>query len=1105
MHGSKFALVLLCVCVATVLGASVARNVSSQELPSHISPETLERLPGTSEDDRSNQAQNEMAATGPNWTVSVFQSLRDRSDWEIYMGQGWGTNPVQLTSNDAQDISPSLNRGNTRIVFVSDRDGNYEIYTMNLGGRSVKRLTYVSENDYAPVWSPDGTKIAFYSYRNNSVDIYVMNSDGSAQTRLTFTGLNRDPGWSPDGTKLVFVSYRNYQYGIWVMNADGSNAHQIGGSEPYMQHPSWSPDGEWIVYDADVDHDGFNEICVMNKDGNFRQVAVDLSLYGTQNETWANGWVFGNPDGQTADLSIAYTLLYLVQYQGNWYWREAYIEVQPFGYLGSSSRLTSSGLDWSLFNQTTDIVPPMARLESLPPYSRYADVVVPWEQKDDLSGVARQWLQVRENGGAWTDWTLGTDLDMLPLVYSGTSGSEVAFRLRIADHAYNWNRWTPDEYTPHTTLYAYEMQGTVRDSRDFPVPHGTLAVSRPVVGPVIMAPDGRFALRLEQGGGTQINVGAAGYGVSPAWHGSVAADTWTQFMLPPLDNVIQNGNFEAENFAGWALSGNISPVLSTDPQRPGSTTALLQVQQRLDLGETVPISVSAPLGEIIDSGLDSSGNLHLLALRNGSLNYLAQNTPDTWKPLEIIVSEHVMDAEFAVAENGTVHVIWWQDDVCGLFYCERGLEGTWSEPLMVVSPVTSPDIAVDGSGNVCVLYIDPIMWPEESMLFGMSRCRTPEGVWGNSRVVTYLPEGSQSFAFFDYADRLWVLFSHQGQNSTVCFADHPDDSFECYAVPIAARHLVVDRTNTLHLIDEYGFYAEIDDTGMLVSNVPLLYAGNGMLAVDSARNLYLVSASYGYVRLRYRPVGRDWTDPVALAKWSGIGAPQIFVDAEDNLLLVFEPSSGIPATMRSFSPQVKASALSQVIAIPAGLHKPTLSFDYTLRGAVYPTDKLFVTVAGKGLEVPFSTSADKDDWTRTWIDVSPWAGESVTLTFVTSVQNIGADLQASLDDVSLGSWLTPVPTVVTPMRLTPYTSTVITIAGSNFIDGAQVYVDDLLLNSTWISDTEITATLPATLAMGGHPLRVVNPGGQMGYAPQALQVGTVFYMPLVSKGLPWIQ
>jgi len=104
----------------------------------------------------------------------------------------------------------------------------------------------------------------------------------------------------------------------------------------------------------------------------------------------------------------------------------------------------------------------------------------------------------------------------------------------------------------------------------------------------------------------------------------------------------------------------------------------------------------------------------------------------------------------------------------------------------------------------------------------------------------------------------------------------------------------------LHLINEYGFYAEIDDTGMLVSNVSLPHAENGMLAVDSARNLYLVSASSGYVRLRYRPVGCDWKDAVELARWSGIGAPQIFVDAEDHLLLVFELSSGIPATMRSF-------------------------------------------------------------------------------------------------------------------------------------------------------------------------------------------------------------
>lgn len=87
---------------------------------------------------------------------------------------------------------------NGKIVFFSDRDGNYEIYVMNADGSSQTRLTNNPAADYLPDWSPDGSKIAFTSSRDGNAEIYVMNADGSSQTRLTNNGaLDWSPDWQP--------------------------------------------------------------------------------------------------------------------------------------------------------------------------------------------------------------------------------------------------------------------------------------------------------------------------------------------------------------------------------------------------------------------------------------------------------------------------------------------------------------------------------------------------------------------------------------------------------------------------------------------------------------------------------------------------------------------------------------------------------------------------------------------------------------------------------------------------------------------------------------------------------------------------------------------
>ena len=57
---------------------------------------------------------------------------------------------------------------------MSNRDGNYEIYMMNNDGSAPQRLTANPADDLNPVFSPDGTKVLFHSNRNGNYDIFLL-------------------------------------------------------------------------------------------------------------------------------------------------------------------------------------------------------------------------------------------------------------------------------------------------------------------------------------------------------------------------------------------------------------------------------------------------------------------------------------------------------------------------------------------------------------------------------------------------------------------------------------------------------------------------------------------------------------------------------------------------------------------------------------------------------------------------------------------------------------------------------------------------------------------------------------------------------------------
>jgi hypothetical protein len=118
--------------------------------------------------------------------VSEFPSAQRR----ISIMDADGANRADL----GPGTNPAFSPDGGKIVFTSNRDGDFEIYTMAIDGTGVTQLTHnTGAFDGDPVFSPDGSRIAFVS---DATQLHVMNADGSGDFTVPLpAGLKLTPYW----------------------------------------------------------------------------------------------------------------------------------------------------------------------------------------------------------------------------------------------------------------------------------------------------------------------------------------------------------------------------------------------------------------------------------------------------------------------------------------------------------------------------------------------------------------------------------------------------------------------------------------------------------------------------------------------------------------------------------------------------------------------------------------------------------------------------------------------------------------------------------------------------------------------------------------------
>lgn len=148
---------------------------------------------------------------------------------------------------------PRVSRDGTRIVAQIDDPLNHDIWIHTPSvANSLMRFTFDPAEDGDPVWAPDGSTVIFGSSRAGSYNVFKKRSDGvGAAEQVTHGATTQAPAIvSPDGTNVINHVYSpgmDWDLGAVSLVNDPNEriVVQTSGSEG---NPSFSPDGNWIVY-----------------------------------------------------------------------------------------------------------------------------------------------------------------------------------------------------------------------------------------------------------------------------------------------------------------------------------------------------------------------------------------------------------------------------------------------------------------------------------------------------------------------------------------------------------------------------------------------------------------------------------------------------------------------------------------------------------------------------------------------------------------------------------------------------------------------------------------------------------------------------------------
>lgn len=242
------------------------------------------------------------------YTVTTADMEANRNASNIWIVPAAGGDSLQLTQS-GRDSSPAWSPDGKTIAFLSSRSGTSQVYLLSMEGGEAEPLTKLSTGADLVKWSPDGKLILFTSsvypdckddacnkerdeakekdkvkahvaehllYRHwthwndgKRSHLFVMSPDRSGAARDLTPGANYDVppdergsaadiNFSPDSKEICFTAVTDPVEAIstngdlFLVPVTGGEARRITTQKGFDGEPTYSPDGEYIAYHAQM-------------------------------------------------------------------------------------------------------------------------------------------------------------------------------------------------------------------------------------------------------------------------------------------------------------------------------------------------------------------------------------------------------------------------------------------------------------------------------------------------------------------------------------------------------------------------------------------------------------------------------------------------------------------------------------------------------------------------------------------------------------------------------------------------------------------------------------------------------------------------------------
>jgi TolB protein len=174
------------------------------------------------------------------WLAVSAGSGGSRDNQDIWLARSDGSGERRFIEMPWFQDEPRFSRDGVWIYFTSgDGKQDHDVWRARVSNGSKEQLTVNARYHFELDLAPNGA-LAYSSNQSGDYELYTSAPDGTNVVRWTNSpGIDGHPSWSPDGQALVFHSSRGGSLNIWRQDGPKASARPLTHFAEGARDPDW--------------------------------------------------------------------------------------------------------------------------------------------------------------------------------------------------------------------------------------------------------------------------------------------------------------------------------------------------------------------------------------------------------------------------------------------------------------------------------------------------------------------------------------------------------------------------------------------------------------------------------------------------------------------------------------------------------------------------------------------------------------------------------------------------------------------------------------------------------------------------------------------------